>query len=372
MTVRRRIVWYFHGFDPATGARYRRIFEAASRRLGVQITELPDGGEGWRAVRGGTVTDIRLLRYEDLVRAWRAPGLAGRLWRGGRALGGLCRTGAMGRLARTAPRTAALAISPFVVLVAPVVLALPVFMAGLWVGLAAMVVALILGCRLVRRGYLDVVADLFAWMHAMARGRRPTAAYEARIKALAAGIATGEGADEVLVVGHSLGGIAAVRAVAEVLGQGDGSPAPGKLGLLTLGSTHGVVLADHGPGRDRLARAVARIAGAIGAGRVFWLDVSAPRDAFCVPLTDPLLMIGGAARPGLASPRIISARLAHAPAIPGDRRTVLRAMRRHMGYLLVPEAGSGFDYAETVTGPISLEERFGARGNSPRARMWQS
>ncbi|MEM7189919.1 MAG: hypothetical protein AAF439_09940, partial [Pseudomonadota bacterium] len=70
-------------------------------------------------------------------------------------------------------------------------------------------------------------------------------------------------------------------------------------------------------------------------------------------------------------PRVISARLRRAPAIPGDRRTVFAAMRRHMGYLLTPEPGSGFDYADTVTGPESLEARFGPRPNSPRARMWE-
>jgi hypothetical protein len=104
---------------------------------------------------------------------------------------------------------------------------------------------------------------------------------------------------------------------------------------------------------------------------VFWLDVSSPRDSFATPLTDPLLLIGDRAKPGMTSPRVISARLAKAPRIPGDRRTVFSAMRRHMGYLLTPQDGSGFDYANTVTGRETLAERFGPRNNSPKARMWQ-
>ncbi len=82
-------------------------------------------------------------------------------------------------------------------------------------------------------------------------------------------------------------------------------------------------------------------------------------------------MIGEHVKTGMVSPRVISARLRHAPKIPGDRRTVFSAMRRHMGYLLAPQDGSGFDYADVVTGAQTLKERFGPRGNSPKAKMWQ-
>ena len=371
MTVRRRTVWYVHGFDPATTARYRRIFAAASERLDVVIEDLPGGAAGWRARRGETVTDVRHLRYEDLVRAWRAGPLWRRLWRGARAFAGSCREGAMQRLLRRAPWVPGLAVFPFLVLGAPVAVAALAFVAGPLAGIAAMAVAMAGALWLVRWSYLDVVADLFAWMTALARGEGQADAYRARVRAMAAEIAGGGEADEVLVVGHSLGGIGAIQAVAAVLDGG--TPAAGaasgggRLGLLTLGSTHGVVLAQRGAGRARLAAAVARVA----ADGVFWVDVTSPRDMFCVPLTDPLLLIGDAAAPGMTSPRVISAPLRDAPAIPGDRRTVFGAMRRHMGYLLAPEPGSGFDYADAVTGPLSLAERFGARGNSPKARMWQ-
>lgn len=88
-------------------------------------------------------------------------------------------------------------------------------------------------------------------------------------------------------------------------------------------------------------------------------------------LTDPLPLTGDAAQSGPVSPVVVSARLRGARRIPGDRRTVFGAMRRHMGYLLAPEPGSGSDYADAVTGPLSLAGRFGARGNSPKGRMWQ-
>ena len=268
-----------------------------------------------------------------------------------------------GALIRLPRRTLALAISPHAVALTPVI------------GIAAVSTsplpqALIIGGGLVAFAALLLIrlkmilaADLFAYMHVLARAGTP----EARAHAERVAELTGEitlDADETLIVGHSLGGLAAIEAVAGLLQR---LPQDGRLSLMTLGSVHGIVLAQQGAGRDRLARAIAAIA---SDPRVFWLDVSSPRDAFCVPLTDPLLQIGTEARPGMTSPRVISARLANAPRIPGDRRTVFSAMRRHMGYLLAPVDGSGFDYADIVTGPETLAERFKDRGNSPKARMW--
>lgn len=370
--VKNRSVWYFHGFDPASTARYRRIFEAASGRLSVTLEDLPDQGDGWRVRRGGVVSDIHYCRYEDLVRRAQAGSVVSRLGRGVRALAGYGVDGALGRIARRAPRTLALMLSPFCVAFVPLAVA-----AALGGGDARSVVillAVVLGSGLaLRRLYLTLVADLFAYMRMLACGAGTDHdAYEARIAALAASIephATGE----TLVVGHSLGGIAAIRAMEALL---DRLPPGACAGLLTLGSVHGIVLTQQGPGRDRLAAAIRRIT---ADRRVFWVDVTSPRDAFCLPLLDPLVLAGdGAAQgappmslPPMISPRVISARLTHAPRIPGDRRTVFGAMRRHMGYLLAPEQGAGFDYADTVTGALDLRARFGARGNSPKARMWQ-
>lgn len=229
----------------------------------------------------------------------------------------------------------------------------------------SMVIGLFVAALIVRWLFLDVVADLFAYMRALARGRaQDWSDYAARISNLATQIEPDD-ADETLVVGHSLGGIAAILSVANRL---DVWPTDRPIVLLTLGSTHGVVLSQNGAGQAALLAALQKVT---SDPRVFWVDVTSPRDAFCVPLTDPLLMIGEHVKTGMVSPRVISARLRHAPKIPGDRRTVFSAMRRHMGYLLTPQDGSGFDYADVVTGAQTLKERFGPRGNSPKAKMWQ-
>jgi len=370
-----RLVFYFHGFDPAAPARYRRIFAAASERLGVAVADLGDGAEGWAALRGGVRSEIRYLRYEGLVRGFRAPvgGIPAAMLRGAGALAGYVRDGAAGRLARRAPRAFGLMLSPWITVLAVLLAAgAPAVFLGPW-AILAIGLAAVAAPYLLRRIYLDIVIDLFAYMRVLARGEGPDwRAYAARVRQMAGSIAargdlpgTGpgpsDGAPETLIVGHSLGGVAAILAVADLL---EDWPADRPLGLLTLGSTHGIVLAQRGAGRDRLAGAIARLC---ADRRLFWVDVSAPRDAFAVPLTDPLLMID--APDGARSPRVISAPLARAPTIPGDRRTVFAAMRRHMAYLLAPPEGAGFDYADTVTGAATLAERFRARRNSPKARM---
>lgn len=360
--IQHRAVWYFHGFDPASTARYRRIFESASARHGVTLADLPGDADGWRAERDGVTTDLHYLRYDDLVREAQRGSVLARFGRGVRTQIALLSGGLPGRVGA---RTLALLISPTVVGVAGLLLAVSFANIHPVVGPLAAVLVLWAVWQLLVPMRMLLVADLFACMRMLASGRG--AAWEdylARIDALGGEITPGE-ADETLVVGHSLGGVAAIHSVAGLLDRWDeGRP----LGLLTLGSVHGIVLAQRGEGRDLLADAVARIC---TDPRVFWVDVSAPRDAFCVALTDPLCLIGDRAQTGMASPRVISAPLARAPRIPGDRRTLFSAMRLHMGYLLAAPDGAGFDYADTVTGAETLAGRFGPRGNSPKARMRQ-
>ena len=358
----RRRVFYFHGFDPASTARYQRIFAAASERFRVAIAPLEDGTDGWQATRDACNAQVRYLRYEDLVRTYQSGGLLARLGRGIRTLLGYAAEGALGALTL---RTVVLMLAPYLTAFAPVL-----GIALLSNNSTALAVAVGFGLVLatyflLARYRVILVCDLFAYMRELAQGTGPAhEAHSARLGELSGHIAWDD-ADETLVIGHSLGGIAAIRAVADTLER---LPAGKSLGLLTLGSVHGIVLAQKGGGRDLLATAIAQIC---ADPRVFWVDVSSPRDAFCVPLTDPLLLIGDLARDHMISPKLISAQLKRAPAIPGDRRTVFPAMRRHMGYLLAPIEGSGFDYADTVTGPQDLRTRFGARNNSPKARLWR-
>ncbi|MEM7213794.1 MAG: hypothetical protein AAF479_18265 [Pseudomonadota bacterium] len=357
-----RQVHYFHGFDPASVNRYRRISQASAERLSLTLEDLPGEQIGWRARRGEVVSDIHHARYADQVRRFQDCKMFRRLGRGIRALVGYLIDGSGLRIARQAPRTVVLALSPILFTFVPFLIAAAlVEPTGVLdtAFLAAFGIALVVVAKAV---FLLLVADLFAFYREIADGRSDVAEnYLQAIADLSEGIPV-DNIDERLIVGHSLGGIGAILATDRLL---DRLPDEASLGLLTLGSNHGLVLLQRGTGRDRLAKAIARIA---RDRRVFWLDVSSPRDAFCVPLTDPLLFIQG--DPEMRSPRVISAQLAKAPRIPGDRRTVFAAMRRHMGYLLPPSAPDAFDFVGTVTGDQTLAAQFADRNDSPKARMW--
>lgn len=356
-----RRVYYFHGFDPASIARYRRIFSVSADRLGVAVQD-PVDGEGWRAVRDGVTTDIVHMRYEDQVRSWQAGAIWSRVWRGIRALAGYAADGALGRMARLGPRNLGLALSPVLVIAFFVLIGVlhPSTDALVWDAVALLFAMALLTVALPAL-FLDLVLDLFAYMRVLARGSNPTwQAFSDRTSELARDVRSDS--SETLIVGHSLGGVTAIHTLAAAL---ENWPTDRPIGLLTLGSTHGTVLVQRGTGRDQLAAAIERIT---SDDRVFWVDVSSPRDAFCLPLLDPLRLVN--AQQGMQSPRVLSARLARAPRIPGDRRTTFAAMRRHMGYLLAPTEGSGFDFADTITGKPDLATRFGPRKNSPKARMW--
>ena len=214
-----RRVYYFHGFDPATTARYRRIFEAASERLGVEVRDLP-GAEGWVAVRDGAVTEVRHCRYEDLVRAWQGGPLWKRVARGLLTLVLYARDGALGRIARLGPRNLALCLSPVLFLLAAVIVPVASFYAafpepkGLAAGAVAAAAVVVIGFPML---YLHLVMDLFAYMRVLARGAGPVwHAFRDRVRVMA-GMVRPDGAAEILVVGHSLGGITAIHALDELL-----------------------------------------------------------------------------------------------------------------------------------------------------------
>lgn len=326
------------------------------------MQDLPGEDEGWRAVRGRTITDLRIARYAERVRAFQSGTLLSRLGRGMRTVAGYILDGSGFRIARLAPRAAILALSPILATFVPLAIIAAILQPStpmhliILLGLGAVLLLL------AKRMFLLLVSDLFAFYRELAKGNSTVAReFCDQIDELSDAIPT-TSTGERLIVGHSLGGIAAILATAKLLER---LPSDASLGLLTLGSNHGLILLQRGEGREALAEAIAQIT---SDPRVFWLDVSSPRDAFCVPLTDPLLLIK--ATPGMRSPRILSAQIRTAQKIPGDRRTVFAAMRRHMGYLLAPTETGAFDYVATISGGKSLRTRYADRANSPKARMW--
>ena len=395
--VRRRRVIYLHGFDPARSERYRRLIERAGRDRGETPPEFTPVGpiseisEGWRirATDEGRIVEtvFEILRYDDVVRHWRRRAPLVRIWTGLGSWGRFMFGGGWLRCLRFAKGPAALVFHPVLMLLSFVLLgvgfgrlvgeAMEAYLAAPgWTSQASRAVGAVLGfwvsLRLERTFFAHLMLALFDFLIRLAEDKTPTGRVESRIDAFADRlvecVADAEEAkvDEILIVGHSLGGYMAVRTLARALERdvdlAGGRPA---VSLLTLGSVGGYVACRGGDGAENYAADVGAVA---SDPDIAWVDVSAPRDWFSFGLVDPLLMTP--APPAAArSPLVISAKFGRFKADPDDRRTRFRAMGLHMKYLAAPDRKGGFDFFRVVAGRRSLSGFFAGRRDSPKARM---
>lgn len=370
--IRRRRVFYAYGFDPATAARYRRLIMAAGRGDAGPIAPVSDVSVGWTVVADGVETTFEVLAYEDIVRRFRDRPAAQGLVQGFAVWLGFLTSGGARRARRLSRGPVRLWLHPFVTLCLFLlagclpVLALATMLDAPFAGAISLVlggtIGLWLSSRAERAAFAHLMLALFEFMFRLARNDGPAAEMEARLDAFADRIAAApDDADEVLVVGHSLGGWVAVRALARAL------PRLGerRVGLLTLGSVAGFIACRGGPGADRYAADVSAVA---AADTVFWTDVSAPRDWFSFGLVDPLRMVGDPPE-SARSPRVISAKFGRFRADPADWRTRFQPMGLHMKYLSAPTLNGGFDPFAAMCGALSLRARYGPRRNSPKAKM---
>ncbi|MEM7524642.1 MAG: hypothetical protein AAF360_12965 [Pseudomonadota bacterium] len=394
--VRRRRVLYFHGFDPAPSDRYRRMIGRAGANWGdhapqmTPVGPVTDISEGWRVVaseNGGAVeTVFEVLRYEDIVRQWRDRPLMTRLRTG---LSAWCRFAFGGGLARAY----GLARGPAGLIFYPVAMLAMFILFGLlfgrlageaaeaygapgWSSQLGRVLGAIggvwLSVRWERSLFVHLMLALFDFLIRVAEDKPPAGRLEMRIDAFADRIAACVDAagdaevDEILVVGHSLGGLVAVRALARAMERDvDLTGGRAELSLLTLGSVAGFVACRGGAGADAYGEDVARIA---SSQDLFWLDVSTPRDWFSFGLVDPLMMVD-APLTEARSPLVISARFGRFRPDPEDKRTKFRAMGVHMKYLAAPDHRGGFDFFGVAAGGQTLSDRHKGRRSSPKARM---
>lgn len=397
--VKRRRVLYAHGFDPATAERYRRIMarSGAERETAPPVlspvAQMSDVSEGWRIrsdASGERVeTVFEILRYEDIVRQWQDRPLIKRLWSGLTGWFGFIFNGGLRRVFAVAKGPGGLFFHP--VLMLALFIGLGVF-AGRMAGEGAEILGapdwasqvgrgigalggLYLSVRLERAFFTHLMLALFDFLFKIAKEEFPSGRLEMRVELFAHRIAEcvnsakEKKVDEILIVGHSLGGLVAIRSLARAMEQDiDLTGGRAKVSLLTLGSVAGYVLCHGGVGADRFALDVARVA---SDDDLFWVDVSAPRDWFSFGLVDPLLLLEDPPVEA-RSPRVISAKFGKASPDPDDKRTRFRAMGLHMKYLAAPDREGGFDFLSVVSGERTLKERFEGRRNSPRAKMLTS
>ncbi|OWJ97061.1 hypothetical protein CDV54_05265 [Paracoccus yeei] len=383
MTFRRRVL-YLPGFDPIPPRRYRELYKReGAEQARISGYRLEFGarrdrtGFGW-GVEGnfsGTraEAEFEVLVWADIVQGSMGQSIAA-------TYGQLCRTawayigsGALLRLMRLRRGPVIAALYPVVVLIGQLLVALlagalagwiAAWLTGQWWATLPVLAAVTwAGLRLWRR--LDGRIFAYYLMHDYAFTAQHSGAYppalERRLTQFADRIAEvlrGDW-DEVLVVGHSSGAYLGVSVLAELIRSGR-VPAQGpRLSFLSLG--HVVPMASFLPRANRL-RADLRSLSA--RPELEWVDVTAPGDACCFGLCDPVA-VSGVEPPDRRQPLVLSA--AFRQTLSPERQRALRGrwFRLHFQYLCAFDRPGDYDYFAITAGPLTLAQRFAGRHHSP-------
>lgn len=158
-----------------------------------------------------------------------------------------------------------------------------------------------------------------------------------------------EPADEILVVGHSIGSFVMAMLVAELRRQQGFATIAPKLSLLTLGQSlpflaeQGTATAFH---RDLEELSLEP--------RLPWRDVSSTDDFLCFPAVDPYRSCGLRV-PEPAYPEMEVIPLAQRQGLSSLWQVIQRQLGLHFEYLATadPERSGGFDYLELVLKPVA-------------------
>lgn len=374
--IRRRLVFYLSGFDPRGARFYHQLFRAeAQRQAAAHGGELEvsrrstDGTHAscWTvsARRDGLSTETRyvFLGWDDLVRKhWPTSRtrLLGQLLDFYRQV---CRNGLLVKTRACARRTFWMMLTPLIYAALAVGLAgalafvaqrllVALLVAPVPASLAAVALAgLLLWGALSRaeRVRLYWLSRILVFMVRWGRFRWPE--LEQRWDTFAAKIdadLAAHPADEVLLVGHSVGSAVAISVADRWLArQADGVPPVPSFKLLTLGQV--IPLLGLVPQADWFRAALQRVADS----PLLWLDYTAPADGLCYALVDPVTGCGLPPRPP-GRLRIKSARfdMMFTPA-------TFRALRRdpfrlHFQYLMSTDLPVDNDYFRLTTGGGSL------------------
>ena len=390
--VRRRHVFFFSGFDPKGGAYYHHLYATgAAQQQGTTGHVYQVGGRertddryvqrwrvGWRANAAEPVeqvaTTVEYWVWDDLVRTLWPKTVVGVALGSVRAYAAALRSvAALRKVWQQSPRT-------LVALAYPALFWLLALLGGLLLGgLAAQLGGFAAarsgwpsGVATAVAGALALAACLAVWWGAWwleqrlhtswllriyrftelwASGKLPD--LDQRLDAVAERVLQRlrqQDADEVLLVGFSVGSMLSASVLARVLKQ---SPDIGRLSMLTLGQC--IPLLGLAPGAHRFREQLALLA---ATPTLCWTDYSSPSDWGSFALVDPLQICSltlpgppgpGTLRPSMRSPRFHTLfEAAEYARIKPDKR------RMHLQYLMATPKAGAYDYFLMTAGPWRL------------------
>ncbi|MDB6178848.1 hypothetical protein PAF17_15230 [Paracoccus sp. Z330] len=380
----RRKILYIPGFDPIPPRRYRELFRRESAKQGrisdYRINMSPKGAAGrkfgWDCTGsfGSEIAQSRfdVLVWDDLVQHSMRRGILGTYVQLVTTSWTYIASGALWRLMKLRRGPVLAALYPIAVLLVQLLLGLiaglvagwyPGIWMGWWLGLAIGMAVLWLTLAGFRR--LDNRIFAYYLMHDYAFTAQNRGAYPPMLEKRLAEFSRhleqclNEDLDEVLVVGHSSGAYLAVSLLADTLRRRPVPPDGPKLALLTLG--HVVPMASFLPNSHRLRGDLSWLS---QSPQLFWLDVTAPGDACCFGLCDPVAVTGVDA-PNQKWPLVISAAFTQTLSPETLRKLRYRWFRLHFQYLCAFDRPNDYDYFAITAGPQTLAQRFQSRDHSP-------
>lgn len=375
----RRRVLYIPGYDPVPPRRYRELFkregviQAEISGYSLETTARRDRtGFGWGAVSVidgiRTETEYEVLVWADIVAGSMGQSIAATYAQLARTSWAYIGSGALWRLMKLRRAPVIAALYPVVVLLLQAVIAalagwlagwLVAVLSSWWLGIPAGLVVFVLGLSQWRK--LDSRIFAYYLMHDYAFTAQAGGAYlpalQDRIIKFADRIVevAADDWDEVLVVGHSSGAYLAVSVLATLARQGRLSP---KVSFMSLG--HVVPMASFLPRADELRQDLHDLA----AHDLIWIDVTAPGDACCFGLCDPVAVSRCVPANG-GGPLVVSA--AFTQTLSPEKQRALRGrwFRLHFQYLCAFDQPGDYDYFRISAGPYRLAEYFAGRHHSP-------
>jgi hypothetical protein len=364
--IHRRGVFHIPGYDPAPVAAVKRRFVRELKRFeqtwSVTTAISPGSTENaWHVVASGpnwrAETLYRFVNWDDAIaeiarrRAWR------RIPEGLLAFADFVVNALPGYL-RANWRYAGFFLYPFVMFFTLTALAL---FAGKLAAeaadsaLAGAVVAVIALALLWqwpgRRFYLHLLFD--DWIFSRAYLREGSPAVEAKLdqaaQEIAAAIRRNE-ADEIVVIGHSLGAVLAIDLIDRALRL---EPSLGQTGpriaLISVGSS--ILKIGLHSAATRFRAATVRVSSAPG---VFWGDYQAISDIMNFYKRDPLAAM---ALPARDVPLVRMVRIRHMLDAAIYRRIRYQPLRMHLQFVSGNNLRNAYDYFMLVCGPLSAERQ---------------